>query len=464
MKGKKIMYGLVGLFLMVGLVVSYNGMIKANKIYSDDVISTDIHGTTLYEGGTSLASKYTEISDFPTCSGTDKLTYDGSTFSCQADVDTNTDTYFWQDSGGYLVPNASASKQINVSKVRIYNNEITSNSGLTIYPRGNTAKWVKISSDSDSVANPLIFESNDYLHFHSPVLPSTYQATVRFTDNVSTWYSGSTKRGYIEWSKYSGSANNYTRISINGYKLLSCVGGWDGQMRLIVDDVSQQARIESDDNALMFKTTKSSSGSYPAILFSIHGGHVGGEIRPDTNNAYDFGTDSYAWRNVYSYAYVDKSPFYNTTELKSRYGKTATELIKNIKSNGNGEIRHDTLPDIVGKKIDVYVFKYNGREIERDEMSRVSNINQKKKQIVDKINNELRERLDVNNNQISVKLATINDIQVEAKEDGRRDLGSMISLNTAGIQELVDEINYLKSELCKKDSTYKFCVGGMQQK
>lgn len=175
-------------------------------------------------------------------------------------------------------------------------------------------------------------------------------------------------------------------------------------------------------------------------------------IKPNDDNHANLGTDTKAWLNVYAYTFVDKSPFYNTTELKSRYGKTALELIKNIKSNGDGEVEHNTLPDFVGREFSVYNLKYNGKKIEEIKASDNPNIEIEKLKVLKKVRSKYN------------KYATISDIQVESGKDGVRDLGAMMSLNTAGIQELVDEINFLKSELCKKDNTYKFCNTGIQQK
>jgi hypothetical protein len=87
------------------------GLVDANGNWSDDKASYITIGA---ENQTLIT--YHNITDIPTCAGTDKLTFDGTDLSCASDeVGGGTGSSKWVDEGNYLRPNETYAQNINIT-------------------------------------------------------------------------------------------------------------------------------------------------------------------------------------------------------------------------------------------------------------------------------------------------------------------------------------------------------------
>ncbi|MHA1795233.1 MAG: hypothetical protein ACTSUK_03915 [Promethearchaeota archaeon] len=109
-------------------------------------------------------------------------------------------------------------------------------------------------------------------------------------------------------------------------------------------------------------------------------------LAPGSNNVYTLGNNSYAWKTVYAYKYVDKTKFPSS--------KSALSKLLKIKGDENGELLHDSLPE------DLKVYDEEKKQVVgRDLSSTVSylikaiqELNEKIEKLELKLKNEMMEK------------------------------------------------------------------------
>ena len=171
---------------------------------------------------------------------------------------------------------------------------------------------------------------------------------------------------------------------------------------------------------------------------------VDGDIAPETNATYDLGTSSLAWDNVFAVTYNDLTPAWTSKD------GSALSAINKIK-NKDDKIDHSSYPEKLRSKY--YVVEVEGKTSKSIKVNESKSETKQKDFVAKKLN-------------ISLKEAENAEIQYT------RDIGGTVTMIIEAVKELFDwntkqdtrikeleaENKLIKSELCKKDNTYSWCL------
>ena len=117
------------------------------------------------------------------------------------------------------------------------------------------------------------------------------------------------------------------------------------------------------------------------------------------------GISIYASDNISATAFIDRTPFPDE-------GYDALADVKKIKSDGEGNIDHSTLPDLAYAAFDRPIYGHD------------------------------------NDSNITI---------IDYEHIEGRDLSSMVSIHTVALQQLLAKVDTLEQELCAHDNTYSWC-------
>lgn len=310
---KKITAKALTLYILVGIVVAA----AANTIEStsNGIILDPDDGTVDIDGtlntGQGDYELYAMDQDVET---TDSVSFDAVTTDLIQDAGV-IDLQPSGDADDYIELSTTANIPFITAKGAALNIDSDS-STIRLRPNADTDDYVYVQTASNvpsirtagnSELNVLVNdESDDYIQFYStgnrPYLKAIGTPQIRFTSNdaaSATWIIAHTQDA-------------------------------DGDARL-------QLYADNDFSNNWFEI-KNTGDDVELIMDTID------TIRPDTDNAYDFGTAVHAWRNVTAYTLYDKNSGKYTKDYMSKYGKSAVDFMKDIQVKQNGEWDPDTLP------------------------------------------------------------------------------------------------------------------------
>jgi hypothetical protein len=146
----------------------------------------------------------------------------------------------------------------------------------------------------------------------------------------------------------------------------------------------------------------------------------------------------YASGSISAASFIDRTPYPDD-------GYDALSDIMLIKSDGNGNLDHNTLPAFAQKP---YV---------RSFMTKPYQTKTFQQEICSKTTDNITKEVSMSCNNIPIIVREpVEPKHVTIKEQGR-DLGGMISIHTVALQQMVDEITALKEELCQYNAKYSWC-------
>lgn len=155
-----------------------------------------------------------------------------------------------------------------------------------------------------------------------------------------------------------------------------------------------------------------------------------GEFRPETDKKAILGDPTYAWKNVTSYGFTTKSSRTYVTDYKSAYGKTALDMLDEIKVESNGIWDIDSIPA-----------SYKTGDFWQ--------VNEKKMVAG-------RETLEPKTYQTFEEIP--DELKPQAEHHALIDLNARDDTCETAIRELNAKFKAMQQELCAKDPRYEFCL------
>ncbi|VVB50828.1 Uncharacterised protein [uncultured archaeon] len=167
---------------------------------------------------------------------------------------------------------------------------------------------------------------------------------------------------------------------------------------------------------------------------------VAGNILPSSDNSSNLGSSSKRWRNLYYAGQLLTS----SVGYSAPHGKSAVEVVSNIKTNSDGEIDHKT----VDKSLLVYQTDYSPEYYQQlDEIEKISETSGKSPTEIAKENGY---KAYLNNETTEYELISVSKL-ILAQQQAIKELNDAYNNQ----QETIDK---LQTELCKKDENYTFCT------
>ncbi|MEA3329806.1 MAG: hypothetical protein U9Q06_03615, partial [Nanoarchaeota archaeon] len=249
-----------------------------------------------------LTINYQNISNLPTCAGTDKLTYDGTTLSCANDVDTNT--------------------QKTTNEFYIYNDSTTIHFNET--QLNATINAIAVTSESD----PIFLNENASLWSEAEnKYNASYAGSLNNASYLSTYNSTYDRWAYNQTLPAQNYADN------NFLKLIG--GSLTGQLN-VTNGMTISGNMEINNGWTNGGVTISGGEIFLQTLYTynltslgVNNLNINGSLLPiDWDNTFNVGNRTWQWKNGYfgTEVYIDGnaiSPWmYNQTlGTYNQYGK-----------------------------------------------------------------------------------------------------------------------------------------------
>ncbi len=276
----------------------------------------------------------------------------------------------------------------------------TQSGDLLLYPAGLNVK----AGNSSSKVNVSVYGDSRVYYDNS---------------NFGRFYADSTGDAHMDSS---GDDMEFgTKAGYGGYFLFyhgteygNC--DYDSELRLFGDGVNHYLTLKHDGTDANFLSTGD-------VIFNP----TGNDVVPSATNTHRLGTNSSAWKSVSAYDLWDvgDTEYLGRGGVLRKYGKSALELISGIKETDDSLIDTASLPD--------YYVGQRGVDMTFENCTLLPDSEKNlEKKVCEKY--------------------TVRDPDEVVVNVNKR-----IALSEMAIQELKEENNFLKQELCKKDNMYGFC-------